>query len=164
MSAEQKNGISPELLAARREYYKSCMEQNQEHARHIENERLNFTSIFMAIICGALAFAFDGEPGVMQIILLAVLILLEVIAIYLVHRWDVAYDRRRKAVNECEELWRDTLADGKDRMKTMIPSSGLGKGIRTRNLILAIYVITLLAMVAMLVYCLWTVDLSALLQ
>ena len=35
--------------------------QNWEHARHVENERMNFTSIYVIIIAGVLAFL--GQSG-----------------------------------------------------------------------------------------------------
>ena len=35
--------------------------QNWEHARHVENERMNFTSIYVIIIAGVLAFL--GQAG-----------------------------------------------------------------------------------------------------
>ena len=38
-------------------FLQNCMIENLNHARHAENERLTFNSIFLALVAGALAFA-----------------------------------------------------------------------------------------------------------
>ena len=43
------------------DFLMSCFEQNLEHARHVENERLTFNSIYMALVGGVLAFVYSTE-------------------------------------------------------------------------------------------------------
>ena len=37
------------------DYIKTCFSENLSHARHVENERLTFTSIYIAMVIGAVA-------------------------------------------------------------------------------------------------------------
>ena len=36
-------------------YLQHCVSENLNHARHVENERLTFTSIYIAMVIGAVA-------------------------------------------------------------------------------------------------------------
>ena len=38
-------------------FLQNCMNENLNHARHVENERLTFNSILLALIAGVLAIA-----------------------------------------------------------------------------------------------------------
>ncbi len=46
-----------ELTEEQAEFITACMSENLEHARHVENERLTFNSIFLALVAGAMALS-----------------------------------------------------------------------------------------------------------
>ena len=41
-------------------YLQHCVSENLNHARHVENERLTFTSIYIAMVIGAVGRAFSA--------------------------------------------------------------------------------------------------------
>lgn len=66
--------------------------QNLMHARHVENERLTFNSIYMAMIGGILAFSFSIDIPLLSIFLIVTLLVLGRIAVALTQRWDCVFD------------------------------------------------------------------------
>lgn len=66
--------------------------QNLMHARHVENERLTFNSIYMAMIGGILAFSFSIDIPLLSIFLIITLLVLGRIAVALTQRWDYVFD------------------------------------------------------------------------
>lgn len=51
-----------ELSESQISFLSQCLTENLEHARHAENERLTFNSIFLALVAGAMAFAGSLDP------------------------------------------------------------------------------------------------------
>lgn len=66
--------------------------ENLNHARHVENERLTFNSIYMAMVGGALAFVYDLYEDDIALIIIALLIVLGAINILLTLRWQNVFD------------------------------------------------------------------------
>ena len=61
--------------------------ENWAHVRHVENERMGFTSIYFLIVAGVLAFwSNKGFEGFFSIILLLLLILISTIGMLLSYR------------------------------------------------------------------------------
>lgn len=140
---------------ARWAYYQTCVEQNLDHARHIENEQISFTSIFVAITCGVLAFALTQKPG-LALWLGLCLIALEITIVLLITRWSKVFDRRIDAVKACEKRWLTELSDDQLKMSSYLPCGSLGGGVRTRT---RIYVIYGLTFVVLIIFCLHYLEL-----
>ena len=87
-------------------FLQACMEQNLEHARHVENERLTFNSIFMALVAGVLAFVYSIESRFEFFAVMVTLLLMIVgfIAMQLTRRWDNTFDRHIHFAKGCYRL------------------------------------------------------------
>ena len=83
-----------------------CLEENLEHARHVENERLTFNSIFMALVAGVLAFVYSlpATYGFFAILVTLLLMVVGIIAMQLTHRWDNTFDRHTHYAKMCYRL------------------------------------------------------------
>ncbi len=68
------------------------MTENLEHARHVENERLTFNSIFLALAAGALAFAGAFNSFVAFCIYFS-LTMAGFLSMILTARWNNAFNR-----------------------------------------------------------------------
>ena len=97
-----------ELTQAQIDFLQSCMEQNLEHARHVENERLTFNSIYMAMVGCTLAFVFSLDNLFFAAGISLILIIIGFIAMLLTKRWDNTFDRHiefakrdYKAIHKC---------------------------------------------------------------
>lgn len=79
-----------------------CMSENLSHARHVENERITFNSVFMAMTAGAMAFASvtDSDHFAAGCLTLGMLIAC-MIAWKLTVRWSNAFDRYLHYAKEC---------------------------------------------------------------
>ena len=87
-------------------FLSTCMEENLEHARHVENERLTFNSIFMALVAGVLAFVYsiDTDYRIFAISVILLLIVVGFIAMQLTKRWDNTFDRHIHFAKGCCRL------------------------------------------------------------
>lgn len=88
-----------------RAFLTQCMSENLEHARHVENERIQFCSIFLALAAGALALtsAVDVAPVVGAAVLF-VMLASGVIAMLLTARWNKAFGSHMDCAKHCHEL------------------------------------------------------------
>ena len=90
------------------EFTAMIMEQNLEHARHVENERIEFHTVFIAFYLGVLAWIFsDGTLGYeswLTIFVEAGLIFFSLIAWTLNERWSNAFDRHMTYAKGCYYL------------------------------------------------------------
>lgn len=154
-------------------FISQCMTENLEHARHVENERLTFNSIFLALVAGALAFADNFQPMV-AIGIYLVLTLAGFLSIILTARWNNAFNRHQFYAQQCYRLLHINLfgkgkalegartnpeeIDGIDeiplysfRIHKPIPYTKLGEVLykpRTRNLYIAFYWIIQVMLIA----------------
>ena len=80
-----------------------CMTENLEHARHVENERLTFNSIFLALVAGAMAFADNLHPTIAFGIYLFMTIA-GFLSMVLTTRWNNAFDRHLFYAQKCYKL------------------------------------------------------------
>ena len=117
----------------------ACMTENLEHARHVENERLTFNSIFLALVAGAMAFANSLSPLITFGIYLF-LTFAGFLSMVLTSRWNNAFNRHTFYAQKCynllhvnlfgdgreyvEDEAEDDAARGFDRTETL---SGLGE-------------------------------------
>ncbi len=71
-------------------FFFDCAKENLSHARHVENERLTFVSLFlvsMGMILEYLLSLLENEPGVALVLTIA-LLLFDVICTLLLIRWN----------------------------------------------------------------------------
>ncbi len=81
------------LSSEQREFLTTCMVENLNHARHVENERITFNSIYMAVVAGSLAFIFSMQHSWLPAILSLALIVLGLVAMLLTRRWNNTFKR-----------------------------------------------------------------------
>lgn len=86
--------------------------QNLMHARHVENERLTFNSIYMAMIGGILAFSFSIDIPLLSIFLIITLLVLGRIAVALTQRWDYVFDTHINAAERGYKIIEDYYLKG----------------------------------------------------
>ena len=84
-------------------FLSQCMTENLEHARHVENERLTFNSIFLALVAGALAFA-NSLPSLIAFGIYFFLTLAGFLSMVLTVRWNNAFDRHLFYAQKCYKL------------------------------------------------------------
>lgn len=101
------------------EFLSDCMEQNLEHARHIENERMNFMQIHLVLVGGVLAFlsadAIEKRSVVVLIILIAVTLLGGFVK-GLLNRWNQVYVAHRASAMYCYKKIVETYGFEKDAL------------------------------------------------
>lgn len=82
-------------------FIERCMSENLNHARHVENERITFNSVFMAMTAGAMAFlSANNEPRVAGVLSIGMFFAC-VIAFTLTIRWSNAFDRHLHYAMDC---------------------------------------------------------------
>lgn len=135
---DEKSSPAARRTDAAEELFRIIYVQNCEWFRHIENERLSYTSFYAAIVAGTLAFISQAPPTQEQgIVLYAFLICLSVFGLLITLRF------------------RADLEDFMSRIKDMAANLGLeahvGAGgqnwtkyIRQRELFPVLYAVTLL--------------------
>ena len=97
------------------DYIKTCFSENLNHARHVENERLTFTSIYIALVVGAVAVVFGLENNWIAFSVAAVLTVLGMMAILLNMRWQEVFSRHMAQAKACEKAWREQVGEGECR-------------------------------------------------
>ncbi len=86
------------------DFLQSCMSENLNHARHVENERLTFNTVFLALVAGVLAFGGDiDDPKILFAVYLSITIA-GFLSILLTTRWNNAFDRHQSYAQECYKL------------------------------------------------------------
>jgi hypothetical protein len=75
-------------------------EQNWEHARHVEIQRLNFTSIYGAIVAGTLALGLREDTSLVQrIMLLFVLLIISIFGFFMTLKWNSEFRNHIKKID-----------------------------------------------------------------
>lgn len=93
------------------EFVTNCMTQNLEHVRHVENERLNFNTIFLALVAGTFAFA-DSFNSNMTLVLYVVMTLAGFLSMILTTRWNNAFERHLFFAQRCYAMLHINLFKG----------------------------------------------------
>ena len=78
--------------------------ENLEHARHVENERITFNSIYIALAAGVLAFISTIDVFVVRISILILQLVLGIIAMLLTVRWNNAFSQHMDYAKQCYAL------------------------------------------------------------
>lgn len=84
------------------DYLKLCFTENLNHARHVENERLTFTSLYIATLIGGVAVIFDISDPVAAGVLAAALTVLALLSVQLNWRWQGVFDAHREAAEKAQ--------------------------------------------------------------
>lgn len=85
-----------------------CMEQNLEHARHVENERLTFNSIYLAMAAAGLAVA-GSCTHMLRFALFGFLSVMGILSMLLTARWNNAFNRHLHYAQQCYKMVHTSL-------------------------------------------------------
>jgi len=91
MTDEEKSKDT--VSAAESDLAKECLRENLVHARHIEIERVTFVALFSVMAGGALAAVpqMNGIDAYIKIIIVVTLMLLNIVCMLLVRRWNEVF-------------------------------------------------------------------------
>lgn len=140
------------------DYLKHCVSENLSHARHVENERLTFTSIYIAMVIGAVAVVFGLENNYVAAIVSVLLTIFGLMAAQLNARWQGVFDDHMKKAAEYDNRWHkligegcsgylfDNYSPGRDHK----PHDG-----RTRKIFRVLYWMIFAALLVLTVYLIW---------
>ncbi len=95
-------------------YLQTCMTENLNHARHVENERLTFTSIYVATTIGAVAAVFALSDRWVAFCVAAALFAFSVLAYFFNKRWQKVFDRHSEEAEKCQREWTKILSRPQD--------------------------------------------------
>lgn len=93
-------------------YLQHCVSENLNHARHVENERLTFTSIYVAMVLGAVAVVFGLDDRGIAILLAMLLALFGLLSALLNMRWQGVFDDHIHMAETCQKAWREAIGKG----------------------------------------------------
>ncbi len=68
-----------------------CMKENLAHARHVENERMMFNSIFAALVGGSLAIASQLNDKIIIVTIIGILMMVNIICLTFTKRWNKVF-------------------------------------------------------------------------
>lgn len=88
----------------------NCMNQNLEHTRHVEMERMTFNSIFLALVAGTLVVISQSACTIMSLLCLLIL-LMDFIAIVLTWRWNETIKEHVERAKECYDIIQSDFLD-----------------------------------------------------
>ena len=87
-------------ISVSKDFLISCMSENLNQARHVENERMMFVTILTALIGGVIAVLSQVTDTVIAVTLLLALISLDIICIILVKRWNKTFSEHLRVARE----------------------------------------------------------------
>ncbi len=67
------------------------MKENLSQARHVENERMMFVTLFAALVGVVLAIVIELDSQLLSVVTLVMLMLLNIVSLILTHRWNVVF-------------------------------------------------------------------------
>ena len=89
MTAKKIEGLNPvfnqEMLL---EYF----HENLNHARHVENERMMFITLFTALVGGALGMVAEIDSILTSLVILCILFMLSIVCTVMTERWGNVFD------------------------------------------------------------------------
>ena len=92
------------------------LSQNIEHARHVENERLSFNSIYIAVVAGFFALVIDFEHPLLTIFFIGILLFISIVGLLFTKRWtDVFEEHMDRAKMIAQQLYGDEELDEEDQ-------------------------------------------------
>ena len=116
----------------------AALNQNWQHVRHIENERLQFTYIYVILVAGILAFlekfGFSGH-----IYLILFLVMFSFLGLIVTLKIGLEFDNH---ISRIKEIVKKLHLD--EFMGLPTSYSGIGKIIRVKNAFIGFYVIMFL--------------------
>lgn len=136
-------------------YLQHCVSENLNHARHVENERLTFTSIYIAMVIGAVAVVFGLENNIIAAIVSALLAAFGFVAAQLNDRWQGVFDDHMKKAAQCDDRWHKMIGEGCSGYLFGNYSPGRDHKIhegRTRKIFRRLYWVTFGVLLALTVY------------
>ena len=86
------------------EFLTECMEQNLEHARHVEGERMDFIQIHLVLVGGVLAILAESAFNKKSFIVLLILVAITILGFFikaLINRWDHVFTAHRTCAIYC---------------------------------------------------------------
>ena len=93
-------------------YLQHCVSENLSHARHVENERLTFTSIYIAMVIGAVAVVFGLENNYVAVMVSGLLTAFGLMSALLNQRWQDVFDDHMKKAAQCDDRWHKLIGEG----------------------------------------------------
>ena len=116
MDLQKGAGIDPEKY----DFIRTCIQENLQHARHVENERISFHGFYAALSAGALAFILElskeawnddvnniGSSIVIlaiSLIICSIMIVLGIMTLQLCERWSNTFERHLEYAKGCYYL------------------------------------------------------------
>lgn len=97
----------------KRSFLMECMKENLNHARHAENERLTFASIYMVLVAGVLTVTINqgSKDKPTTIMMLAGVAMLGDIAICLTCKWNRVFEGHRNCAIACyKQLYKELIS------------------------------------------------------
>lgn len=88
--------------------------QNLEHARHVENERLVLVSMYVAMVAGVMTFSYSIDKNEVALALTRALFFLSVPTMLLTYRWNTVFKNHLKCAEDAYKLLQYLLFAGKD--------------------------------------------------
>ena len=69
-----------------------CFHENLNHARHVENERMMFITLFSALVGGAFGMLSNIESPIVNITVLIMLLMLNTVCMAMTERWGDVFE------------------------------------------------------------------------
>jgi len=89
---EIRNEIREELHYEMNEVFMvECMKENLTHARHVENERMTFNSLFAALVGGSLAVISQIDDKMIAVTMIGILMMINIICYIFTKRWNSVF-------------------------------------------------------------------------
>lgn len=108
LKEEIKDGIREESGQALDEVFLlECMKENLGHARHVENERMTFNSLFAALVGGSLAVISQIDDQVIAVTMIGILMLLNIICFTFTKRWNKVFKNHYETAKKIYFLFLD---------------------------------------------------------
>lgn len=86
------------------EFLSECMVQNLDHARHIEDERMNFVQIHLVLVGGVLSILAASAFSTKNLIVLIILVSITILGLFikaLIDRWNLVFVAHRTCAMYC---------------------------------------------------------------
>ena len=80
------------------------LKENLAHVRHVENERLTFNALFIAIVGGAIGLISSINSCILKLCVTGILILINIISLCLTERWSNVFDGHMQVAKNLHKL------------------------------------------------------------
>lgn len=96
------------------DFITNFIDQNLEHARHVENERLVLVSMYVAMVAGVMTFSYSIDKNEVALALTGALLFLSLPTMLLTCRWNTVFKNHMKCAEDAYELLQCLLFTGED--------------------------------------------------